>query len=85
MKVKQPDLAAVMPLVWRQAPAPLVLSLLANLLLSPVCMLQGCDDVLPSGALDTLWWLTLAALVAIHRHFSPQAGSKRSWFSISPR
>ena len=38
------------------------------------------------SALDTLVWLTVATLVAIHHHhFSPQAGSKRSGFSISPR
>jgi ABC-type protease/lipase transport system fused ATPase/permease subunit len=87
MKVKQPDFAVVMSLVWRQAPALLVLSFLANLLLvSAVYGLQVHDNVLPSGALDTLVWLTVATLVAIHHHhFSPQAGSKRSGFSISPR
>jgi ATP-binding cassette, subfamily C, type I secretion system permease/ATPase len=87
MKVKQPDFAAVMSLVWRQAPALLVLSFLANLLLfSTVYGLQVYDRVLPSGVLDTLVWLTVATLVAIHHHhFSPQAGSKRSGFSISPR
>jgi ABC-type protease/lipase transport system fused ATPase/permease subunit len=86
MKVKQPDFA-VMSLVWRQAPALLVLSCLANLLLvSAVYGLQVYDDVLPSRARDTLVWLTVATLVAIHHHhFSPQAGSKRSGFSISPR
>jgi ABC-type protease/lipase transport system fused ATPase/permease subunit len=87
MKVKQPDFAVVMPLVWRQAPALLVLSFLVNLLLvSAVYGLQVYDRVLPSGARDTLAWLTVATLVAIHHHhFSPQAGSKRSGFSISPR
>ena len=34
MKVKEPDLAAAMSLVWRQAPALLVFSFLANLLCS---------------------------------------------------
>jgi ABC-type protease/lipase transport system fused ATPase/permease subunit len=87
MKVKQPDFAVVMSLVWDRAPALLVLSFLANLLLvSAVYGLQVYDRVLPSGALDTLVWLTVATLVAIPRyHFSPQAGSKRSGFSISPR
>jgi ABC-type protease/lipase transport system fused ATPase/permease subunit len=86
MKVKQPDFAAVMSLVWWQAPALLVFSFLANLLLViPVYTLQACNDVLPSGALDTLWWLTLAALVAIHRRFSPHASSNRSGLSISAR
>jgi ABC-type protease/lipase transport system fused ATPase/permease subunit len=85
MRVKEPDLAAVMPLVWRQAPAPLVFSFLATLLLVGA-VLQVYDDVLPSGAHDTLLWVTTATLVAIPRyHFSPQAGSKRSGFSISPR
>ena len=87
MNLKEPDLAAVMSLVCRQAPALLVLSFLANLLpFSAVYGLQVYDNVLPSGALDTLVWLTVATLVAIHHHhFSPQAGSKRSGFSISPR
>jgi ABC-type protease/lipase transport system fused ATPase/permease subunit len=86
MKVKEPDFAAVVSLVWRQAPALLVFSFLAILLLvSPVYGLQVCDDVLPSGALGTLWWLTLAALVAIHRRFSPHASSNRSGLSISAR
>ena len=44
MKVKEPDFAAVMSLVWRQAPALLVFSFLANLLLvSAVYRLQVCD------------------------------------------
>jgi ABC-type protease/lipase transport system fused ATPase/permease subunit len=87
MKVKEPDFAVVMSLVWRQAPALLVLSFLANLLLfSAVYGLQVYDRVLPSGARDRLLWVTPATLVAIHHHhFSPQAGSKRSGFSISPR
>jgi ABC-type protease/lipase transport system fused ATPase/permease subunit len=85
MKVKEPDFA-VMPLVWRQAPALLVFSFLATLpLVSLVYGLQACDDVLPSGPLDTLSWLTLAALVAIHHRFSPHASSKRSGLSISAR
>ena len=85
MKVKEPDFAAVMSLVW-QTPALLVFSPPANLLLvSPVYGLQACDDVLPSGALDTLWWLTLAALVASNYCFSPHLSSKRSGLSIFPR
>jgi ATP-binding cassette subfamily C exporter for protease/lipase len=75
----------VMSLVWGQAPALLVLSFLATLVLVGAVLLVY-DRVLPSGALDTLVWLTVATLVAIHHHhFSPQAGSKRSGFSISPR
>jgi ATP-binding cassette, subfamily C, type I secretion system permease/ATPase len=65
-----------------------VFSFLANLLLlvSAIYLLQVYDRVLSSGSLDTLLWLTVAMLVAIHHHhFSPQAGSKRSGFSISPR
>jgi ATP-binding cassette, subfamily C, bacterial exporter for protease/lipase len=87
MKVKESDFAVVMSLVWRQAAALLALSCLANLLLvSAVYRLQVYDRVLPSGALDTLVWPTVATLVAIHHHhFSPQAGSKRSGLSISPR
>jgi ABC-type protease/lipase transport system fused ATPase/permease subunit len=85
MKVKPPDFAVVMSLLWRQAPALLVFSFLATLLLvRPIYGLQVYDDVLPSGALDTLVWLTVATLVH-HHHFSLQAGSKRSGFSISPR
>ena len=87
MKVKEPDFAVMVSLAWRQAPALLVLRFLATLLLfSAVYRLQVYDRVLPSGALDTLVGLTVATLVAIHHHhFSPQAGSKRSGFSISPR
>jgi len=86
MKVKAPDFAAVISLVWRQAPALLVCSFLATLLLvSPVYGLQACDDVLPSGALNTLWWLILVALVASHHRSSPHLSSKRSGLSISRR
>jgi ABC-type protease/lipase transport system fused ATPase/permease subunit len=85
MKVKEPDFAVVF-LVWRQAPTLLALSFLATLLLvSPVYGLQAGDGVLPSRALDTLWWLTLAALVAIHHRFSPHVSSKRSGLSICAR
>ena len=84
MKVKESDFAAVMSLVWRQAPTLLAFSFLGTLLLvTPVYRLQPCDDIPPSGALDTLWWLTLAAPVAIHHRFSPHAGSKRCGLSIS--
>ena len=86
MKVKEPVFTTVMCLVWHQAAALLVFGFLANLLLvSSVYGLQAGDDVLPSGALDTRWWLTLAALVAIHHRFSPHARSKRSGLSISRR
>jgi len=85
MKVKEPEFP-VMSLVWRQAPALLVFSFLAILVLvSAVYGLQACDDLLPSGARDTLWWLTLAAFVATHYRFSPHASSKRPGLSISRR
>ena len=87
MKVKEPDFAAVMSLVWRQAPALLVFSFLANLLLvSAVYGLQVYDRVLPSGALDTLC-VADARDAGRHppHHFSPQAGSKQSGLSISAR
>jgi len=87
MKAKQPDFAVVMSLVSRQTSVLLVISFFAKLLLfSPIYGLQVYDRVVPSGALDTLVWLTVATLVAIHHHhFSPQAGSKLSGFSISSR
>ena len=57
----------VMALVWRQAPALFIFSLLANLLLltSTIYMLQVYDRVLSSGSLSTLIWLTVAAVAAI--------------------
>jgi hypothetical protein len=59
MKVKEPDFATVMSLVWRQAPALFVFGFIADLLLvSAVYMLPAGDHVLPSGALDTRWRLT---------------------------
>ena len=59
MKVKEPDFAAVMYLVWCQAPALLVFGFIADLMLvGAVYMLPAGDHVLPSGALDTRWWLT---------------------------
>ena len=87
MKVREPHFAAVMSWVWRQAPALFVFSFLANLLLlvSAIYMLQIYDRVLSSGSLDTLLWLTLATVVAIQHHFSPQASSQRSLLSISAR
>ncbi|RWA63244.1 MAG: type I secretion system permease/ATPase [Mesorhizobium sp.] len=56
-----------MHLARRQAPALLLFSLLANLLLlaSTVYMLQIYDRVLSSGSIDTLMWLTLAVIGAI--------------------
>jgi ATP-binding cassette, subfamily C, type I secretion system permease/ATPase len=82
MRVKEPDFAAVMSLVWCQAPALLVFGVVANLLLlvSRVYTLQACNDVL-----NTLWWLTLAALVASHHRFSSHPSSRRSGLSISTR
>jgi ABC-type protease/lipase transport system fused ATPase/permease subunit len=84
MKVKQSDFAAAMSLLWRQAPAPLVFSFLATLLLvRPVYGLQVYDRV-PSGVLDTLVWLTVAALASHHR-FSPHLSSNQCGLSISAR
>jgi hypothetical protein len=81
MKVKEPDFAAVMSLVWCQAPALLVFSVVANLLLvSRVYTLQACNDVL-----DTLWGLTLAALVGSRHRFSSHPRSRRSGLSSSWR
>ena len=70
MKVKEPDFAAVMSLVWRQAPALLVFSFLANLLLvSAVYGLQAYDRRPAERSARHAVWLTLAALVAIHPSF----------------
>ena len=79
MKVKEPDFAAVMSLVWCQA---LVFSVFANLLIlvSRVYTLEACNDVL-----DTLWGLTLAALVASRHRFSSHPSSRRSGLSSSWR
>ena len=67
MKAKGHHFRTVMSLVWRQAPALFVFSLLANLLLlvGAIYMLQVYDRVLSSGSLDTLLWLTVATLAAI--------------------
>ncbi|AZO12844.1 type I secretion system permease/ATPase [Mesorhizobium sp. M3A.F.Ca.ET.174.01.1.1] len=56
-----------MHLARHQAPALLLFSLLANVLLlaSTVYMLQIYDRVLSSGSIDTLLWLTLAVIGAI--------------------
>lgn len=56
-----------MRLARHQAPALLLFSLLANVLLlaSTVYMLQIYDRVLSSGSFDTLLWLTLAVIGAI--------------------
>lgn len=81
MKVKEPDFAAVMSLVWCQALVLLVFSVVANLLLvSRVYTLEACNDVL-----DTLWGLTLAALVASRHRFSSHPSSRRSGLSSSWR
>ncbi|RWK06456.1 MAG: type I secretion system permease/ATPase [Mesorhizobium sp.] len=56
-----------MHLARHQAPALLLFSLLANVLLlaSTVYMLQIYDRVLSSGSVDTLLWLTLAVIGSI--------------------
>ncbi len=63
----QSHFRAVMQLAWGQAPALLVFSLFANLLLlaSAIYMLQVYDRVLSSGSFSTLFWLTVAAVGAI--------------------
>ncbi|CDX17945.1 Alkaline protease secretion ATP-binding protein AprD [Mesorhizobium sp. ORS 3324] len=63
----RPQFQEVMHLARRQAPALLLFSLLANVLLlaSTVYMLQIYDRVLSSGSIDTLLWLTLAVIGAI--------------------
>src|SRR5262245_54038948 len=67
MPVKEPHFTAVMALARRQAPALLLFSFLANLLLlvSAIYMLQIYNRVLASGSLDTLVWLTVVALAAL--------------------
>src|SRR5262249_52739103 len=85
MKVKQPDFAAVTSLVWRQVPALLVPRFRHPLARRRRLQLPACDDVLPSGRLDTLWWRTCASLLAVHHRFSPHPSSKRSGLSISAR
>ncbi|WP_245420338.1 MULTISPECIES: type I secretion system permease/ATPase [unclassified Mesorhizobium] len=63
----RPTFQEVMHLARHQAPALLLFSLLANVLLlaSTVYMLQIYDRVLSSGSIDTLLWLTLAVIGAI--------------------
>ncbi|MEZ2330707.1 type I secretion system permease/ATPase [Mesorhizobium sp. RCC_202] len=63
----RPQFQEVMRLARHQAPALLLFSLLANVLLlaSTVYMLQIYDRVLSSGSFDTLLWLTLAVIGAI--------------------
>ena len=65
--VTKPLPATVLSQVWRQAPALLVFSFLVNLLLlvSAIYMLQVYDRVLSSSSLNTLIWLTVAALAAM--------------------
>ena len=67
MPQPRPQFEEVMHLARRQAPALLIFSLLANVLMlaSTVYMLQIYDRVLSSGSLDTLVWLTLAVIGAI--------------------
>ena len=67
MHITKPLPAAALSLVWRQAPALAVFSFLVNLLqlVSAIYMLQVYDRVLSSSSLDTLTWLTVAALVAM--------------------
>ena len=56
-----------MSVIRRQAPGLFVFSCFVNLLLlvSAIYMLQVYDRVLSSGSMDTLLWLTVAALVAL--------------------
>jgi hypothetical protein len=54
MKVKEPDFATVMFLVWCQAPPLLVFGFIADL--QRRLHAAAGDHVLP--ALDTRWWLT---------------------------
>ena len=63
----RPQFHDAIHLAWRQAPALLIFSLLANILLlaSAVYMLQIYDRVLSSGSVDSLIWLTLAVIGAI--------------------
>jgi len=84
MKVMEPDFATVTPLVRRQGPPLLVFGFATLLLISAVCLLSAGDG-LPSGALDTRWWPTLAALVAIRHRVAPRARSKRSSLPFSRR
>ncbi|WFP74120.1 type I secretion system permease/ATPase [Mesorhizobium sp. WSM4906] len=67
MMQPRPQFQEVMHLARHQAPALLLFSLLANVLLlsSTVYMLQIYDRVLSSGSIDTLLWLTLAVIGAI--------------------
>ena len=63
----RPQFQEAIHLAWRQAPALLIFSLLANILLlaSAIYMLQIYDRVLSSGSVDSLIWLTLAVIGAI--------------------
>lgn len=67
MKADRFRFATSMSVVRRQAPTLFVFSCLVNLLLlvSAIYMLQVYDRVLSSGSMDTLLWLTVAALAAI--------------------
>jgi PrtD family type I secretion system ABC transporter len=67
VRITRPLPATVLSLAWRQAPALLLFSFLVNLLLlvSAIYMLQVYDRVLSSSSLNTLIWLTAAALTAM--------------------
>jgi ATP-binding cassette subfamily C exporter for protease/lipase len=69
MLVRSSDISldAVKRSVWRLFPALLAVSCVVNLLLlvSAIYMLQVYDRVLSSGSMNTLLWLTLAALFAL--------------------
>jgi ATP-binding cassette, subfamily C, bacterial exporter for protease/lipase len=67
MPLKESPLMTSTCVIRRQAPALFVFSCLVNLLLlvSAIYMLQIYDRVLSSGSMDTLLWLTVAALAAI--------------------
>ena len=67
MEVQPSLFATAMSVIRRQTPALFLFSCLVNLLLlvSAIYMLQVYDRVLSSGSMDTLLWLTVAALAAI--------------------
>jgi ATP-binding cassette, subfamily C, bacterial exporter for protease/lipase len=67
MEINRSPLVASMAAIRRQAPALVVLSFVVNMLLlvAAIYMLQVYDRVLSSGSMDTLLWLTMAALLAL--------------------
>jgi ATP-binding cassette subfamily C exporter for protease/lipase len=90
MAVQVSALASARSVIRREAPGLIVFSCVVNLLLllvSAIYMLQVYDRVLSSGSMDTLLWLTVAALVALAiyglleqaRRGDPGAGSATGW------